>query len=113
MNSVYNQPAIEALYAKYEQEGDVVRRDDIMKAIMRHHWKSELYSPPALEKVMKLNFYNGVMNYARREIKRFFTRKRDVRPVAVESEFCVDGEAGEGDVKKAYRLCGIFDRIEG
>lgn len=62
---------------------------------------------------MKLSFYNGVMNYARREIKRFFTRKREVRPVAVESAFCVDGEAGEGEAKRAYRLRGVFDRIEG
>ena len=43
-----------------------------------------------------------------------YTRK-EVRPLAVESEFSIDGEVegNDADDPKLYRLRGVFDRIEG
>ena len=94
-----------------------MKTDDVLKAVLRHHWNSELYKPASLEKVMTLSYFHGVMDYTRREVKRFFGAKRkEVRPLAVESEFSIDGEVegrNDADEPKLYRLRGVFDRIEG
>lgn len=61
---------------------------------------------------MKLHYYNGVMNYLKREIKRYFATP-DIAPISVESEFVLDGSIEVDGRKEKYRFKGVFDRIEG
>lgn len=68
LNSDYNRDNIHLLEEKYNQS----ITDDVMKAILKHHWKTEDYKSPAHEKIMKLQYYNGVVSFIKREIARYF-----------------------------------------
>ena len=68
MNSKNNQSAIEELAKKY----NTTIPEDIMKCVMKHYWKPEVFSSPAHEKIMKLHYYNGIVSFLRREIHQYF-----------------------------------------
>lgn len=68
LNSDYNRDRIHLLEEKYNQS----ITDDVMKAVMKHYWKTEDYKSPAHEKIMKLQYYNGIVSFIKREIARYF-----------------------------------------
>lgn len=86
---------------------------DVLRHILRAHWNPDDYQPATLEKTMKLRYYNGVMNFVRRELERVFDERGELRPMHVESEFEVPGDVMVGNVMERYLLRGVFDRIEG
>jgi hypothetical protein len=43
---------------------------DVLRATLRHCWDPTVFSPAALEKALRLRFYNGVMAAMRREFRR-------------------------------------------
>lgn len=92
--------------------GETPDETDIIRAVLRHHWKEEDYDSPATKKLMKLHYYNGVMSYLKREIKRYFETP-EIAPISVESEFSLDGSIEVDGREEKYRFRGVFDRIEG
>lgn len=112
LNSPENHERVMNLLKKYQEMGETPDEMDIVRTVLRHYWKESDYGQPSVEKSMKLHYYHGVMDYLRREIKRFFANP-EVAPFSVESEFSIDDSVEiDGRVEK-YRLRGIFDRIEG
>lgn len=86
----------------------------VLKRTLRTHWNPQDYQPATLEKTMKLRFYNGVMNFLRRELERVCKHGNEgLGPLHIESEFEVPGEVVTGDSTETYLLRGVFDRIEG
>ena len=92
--------------------GETPDETDIIRAVLRHHWKEEDYDSPVTKKVMKLHYYNGVMSYLKREIKRYFETP-EIAPISVESEFSLDGSIEVDGREEKFRFRGVFDRIEG
>ena len=68
LNSQHNYEKIRGLSEKY---GETIT-EDVMKKIMRFYWKTEDYSSPAHEQIMKLHYYNGIVNFIKRETARYF-----------------------------------------
>lgn len=68
LNSSHNQENLRELSEKY---GEVIS-DDVMKKIMKHYWKTEDYTSPAHEQIMKLHYYNGIVHFIKRETARYF-----------------------------------------
>ena len=51
---------------------------------------------------MKLHYYNGVMSYLKREIKRYFVTP-DIAPLMVEFAFALDGSIEVDGKEEKYR----------
>ena len=86
---------------------------DVLRHILRAHWNPDEYQPATLEKTMKLRYYNGVLNFVRRELERVFEEKERLQPMHIESECEIPGEVMVGNSTEKYLLRGVFDRIEG
>ena len=112
LNSSENSKQIQTLLDQYKAMGETPDETDIIRAVLRHHWKEEDYDSPATKKLMKLHYYNGVMSYLKREIKRYFENP-EIAPISVESEFALDGSIEVDGREEKYRFRGVFDRIEG
>lgn len=112
LNSPENRQQIKAIIDNYKALGEVPDETDIIRAVLRHHWQEKDYDSPATKQLMKLHYYNGVMSYLKREIKRYFVTP-DIAPLMVEFAFALDGSIEVDGKEEKYRFRGVFDRIEG
>ena len=75
MNSAENAELANSLFQQFETENAELERTqkvehDVLRATLRHYWREEDFVPATLEKSMKVRYYNGVLNFLRREIQR-------------------------------------------
>ena len=79
LNSGENAELANSLFQQFEAENAAMGRTqkverDVLRATLRHYWKVEDYFPSTLEKSMKVRYYNGILNFLRREIQHICER---------------------------------------
>lgn len=70
LNARENREKIAALMDEFDAGNAGKVAGDVLRATLRHCWDPAVFSPVALEKALRLRYYNGVMAAMRREFQR-------------------------------------------